>query len=88
MLLKKLLQFLNKLGKVFSYLAIGLIRFYQIAISPFLTPSCRYTPTCSQYALQSYKKHNIFFATYLVIKRVLKCNPFGGYGYDPVPPKR
>jgi putative membrane protein insertion efficiency factor len=88
MLLKKLLQHLKNVGKVFSYMAIGLVKFYQIVISPYLAPSCRYTPTCSQYAIESYKTHNVFFATFLVIKRILRCSPLGSYGYDPVPVKK
>ena len=67
-------------------MAIFFIKLYQYLISPFFPPSCRYTPTCSAYALQSYKTHKFFFATYIVIKRILKCNPWGGSGYDPVPP--
>lgn len=88
MLLKKLLSnFYFILSKIPFYIAIFFIKFYRYLISPFFPASCRYTPTCSQYALQSYRTHNFFFATYLVIKRILKCNPWGGYGYDPVPKK-
>ena len=69
------------LSKIF----ILLIRIYQTVISPFFLPSCRYTPTCSVYGLEAIKKHGPFKGTYLAIKRIISCNPFGGSGYDPVP---
>lgn len=62
-----------------------IIRFYQLAISPLLPPSCRYTPTCSQYALQAIKKHGPFKGGWLAIKRIFRCHPWGGHGHDPVP---
>ena len=61
------------------------IRFYQICISPLLGPSCRFTPTCSEYARQAIIKHGPFKGLYLAIWRILRCNPWGGSGYDPVP---
>lgn len=61
-----------------------LIRFYQLFISPFLPSTCRYTPTCSAYAIEAYKKHGLIKGTYLTVKRILSCNPWGGSGYDPV----
>lgn len=60
------------------------IQFYQSAISPILPASCRYTPTCSQYAIEAIKKYGPFVGGFLAIKRILRCNPFGGSGYDPV----
>ena len=62
-----------------------LIKIYQTGISPFLPPSCRYTPTCSQYCLEALRKHGLFKGGYLGIKRLLSCHPWGGSGYDPVP---
>ena len=62
-----------------------LIKIYQNGISPFLPPSCRYTPTCSQYCLEALRKHGLFKGGYLGIKRLLSCHPWGGSGYDPVP---
>ncbi|MDO5043723.1 MAG: membrane protein insertion efficiency factor YidD [Coriobacteriia bacterium] len=62
-----------------------LIRFYQIFISPLLPPSCIYTPTCSQYAIQAIEKYGPFKGLYLAIKRILRCHPFHKGGYDPVP---
>ena len=61
------------------------IRFYQICISPLLGPTCRFTPTCSEYARQAILKHGPFKGLYLAIWRILRCNPWGGSGYDPVP---
>lgn len=64
---------------------ILLIKFYQLAISPLLPNSCRYTPTCSVYAIEALKKHGILKGTYFAIKRILSCNPWSGHGEDPVP---
>ena len=64
---------------------IFLIRFYQTAISPFTPATCRYSPTCSQYALEALKKHGIVKGGWLAFKRILSCNPWGGKGHDPVP---
>ncbi|MGL5730794.1 MAG: membrane protein insertion efficiency factor YidD [Bacteroidales bacterium] len=61
------------------------MRFYQGAISPLKPPTCRFTPTCSEYTLQAIMKHGIFKGTYLGTKRILRCHPWGGSGYDPVP---
>ncbi|MDD2278069.1 MAG: membrane protein insertion efficiency factor YidD [Bacteroidales bacterium] len=61
------------------------IKFYQLAISPFFPPSCRYTPTCSTYCLEALKKHGPIKGLWLCTKRVLSCNPWGGHGHDPVP---
>ncbi|MBO4659146.1 MAG: membrane protein insertion efficiency factor YidD [Prevotella sp.] len=61
------------------------IIFYQRCISPFTPPACRFTPTCSEYAKQALKKHGPIKGLALAIWRVLRCNPWGGSGYDPVP---
>ena len=58
---------------------------YRNCISPFTPPSCRFTPTCSQYAIEALKKHGPFKGMYLTIRRLLRCHPWGGSGYDPVP---
>ena len=68
-----------------QWLLLGLIRFYQRAISPYFPPCCRYTPTCSQYALEAVKKYGPFKGGYLALLRILRCNPFHPGGYDPVP---
>lgn len=64
---------------------ILLIKFYQVCISPFKPPSCRFTPTCSAYAAEAFRKHGIFKGFYLSLRRILRCHPWGGSGYDPVP---
>ncbi|WP_116495457.1 membrane protein insertion efficiency factor YidD [Balneicella halophila] len=61
------------------------IRIYQKFISPLTPSSCRYYPTCSSYAIQALQKHGIFKGSFLAIKRILSCHPWGGSGYDPVP---
>jgi putative membrane protein insertion efficiency factor len=58
---------------------------YQRAISPLLPASCRYVPTCSQYAVEAVMKHGIFRGGWLALRRILRCHPWGGSGYDPVP---
>lgn len=66
-------------------LLIGLIRLYQITLSPFIGGACRYTPTCSNYGIEALQKYGAFKGSWLTIKRVVSCNPWGGSGYDPVP---
>lgn len=61
------------------------IYFYQHAISPLTPPSCRFTPTCSEYAVQALRKHGPLKGLYLAVRRLLRCHPWGGSGYDPVP---
>ncbi|TGY04035.1 membrane protein insertion efficiency factor YidD [uncultured Muribaculum sp.] len=61
------------------------IRFYQGAISPHFPPSCRYSPTCSQYAVEALRKHGPIKGLWLAVRRILRCHPWGGSGYDPVP---
>lgn len=63
----------------------GLIRFYRAAISPLLPASCRYTPTCSEYAETAVRRHGALRGGWMAARRLLRCHPFGGRGYDPVP---
>ncbi len=63
--------------------AIYLVRFYQVCISPLHGPCCRFTPTCSQYAILAFKKYGFFLGGLKTLWRILRCNPFGGSGYDP-----
>jgi putative membrane protein insertion efficiency factor len=63
---------------------IFLIRFYQLAISPLLPNSCRYTPTCSQYGIEALKKYGLVKGLWLTLKRFISCNPWGGHGHDPL----
>lgn len=71
--------------KIFSTILIGIVRFYQVAISPLFPPTCRYTPTCSTYSLEAIKKYGPLKGGWLALKRILSCHPWGGSGYDPVP---
>lgn len=73
--------FKNLLAK----LLIGMIKLYQVTLSPFIGRACRYTPTCSNYGIEAIQKHGPFKGFWLTLKRVLSCNPWGGSGYDPVP---
>ena len=73
------------LSQILAKLLVLPIRFYQLCISPLLGPSCRFTPTCSEYAKQAILKHGPIKGLGLAIWRILRCNPWGGSGYDPVP---
>lgn len=61
------------------------VHFYRLCISPMLPPSCRYVPTCSQYAVEAVRKHGPLKGGWLALRRILRCHPWGGSGYDPVP---
>ena len=69
---------------VFKIFFINLIKLYQFTISPLLGTNCRFVPSCSNYAIQSIKEKGVVKGISLSIRRVLKCHPFGGSGYDPV----
>ncbi|MCK9300317.1 MAG: membrane protein insertion efficiency factor YidD [Bacteroidales bacterium] len=71
--------------KLAIFLVLLPVRFYRLFISPLFPSSCRYTPTCSEYAVQAVQKHGPFKGGWLAIKRILRCHPWGGHGYDPVP---
>ena len=64
---------------------ISLIKIYQWVISPWLGPKCRFTPTCSHYAVEAFRKYGAFKGFWLSLKRIGRCHPWGGHGYDPVP---
>lgn len=68
-----------------QFVMLALIAFYRNCISPFTPAACRYTPTCSQYAVEAIKKYGPFKGGWLTFKRIMRCNPWGGSGYDPVP---
>ncbi|MEC8616260.1 MAG: membrane protein insertion efficiency factor YidD [Bacteroidota bacterium] len=70
-----------------KYVLIALVRLYQLLISPFFPASCRFSPTCSQYALEALNQFGFFKGGYLMLRRILKCNPWGSHGHDPVPEK-
>jgi hypothetical protein len=67
---------------------IGAVRFYQLAISPWTPASCRFTPTCSAYAIGALEEHGTLRGTWLALRRIGRCHPWGGFGYDPVPEAR
>ncbi|MEP6467691.1 MAG: membrane protein insertion efficiency factor YidD [Parafilimonas sp.] len=71
--------------KILSYPFILLIKIYQLILSPIIGPKCRFTPTCSHYAVEAFKKHGVIKGFWLSAKRISKCHPWGGNGYDPVP---
>ena len=65
-------------------IAIGFVKFYQYCIRPLLPNSCRYTPSCSAYSIEAINKYGALKGSYLGFKRILRCHPWGGHGYDPV----
>ena len=67
---------------------IWLVRLYKKFISPALPPACRFTPTCSEYAIEAFTKRGFFAGSILTVWRILRCNPFCAGGFDPVPPKK
>lgn len=83
----KYIKFIYRfLKKCINFILIGLVKFYKKFISPMKRHgSCKYIPTCSQYALEALQKYGPFKGTYLAVKRILRCNPFSKGGYDPVP---
>jgi putative membrane protein insertion efficiency factor len=77
--------FYAKLKAGMKKFAVTAVKFYQMAISPWLPPSCRYYPTCSAYAVEAFEKYGFFKGFWLSLKRILRCHPFRPGGYDPVP---
>jgi putative membrane protein insertion efficiency factor len=75
----------RRLNSILIFPFIALIKIYQYGISPLIGPKCRYTPTCSSYALEAFKRYGIFRGFWLSVKRISSCHPLGGSGYDPVP---
>jgi putative membrane protein insertion efficiency factor len=71
--------------RVPSLVLLGLIRVYQVAISPVLPKSCRFEPSCSRYAFEAIERHGAIEGSWLALKRLARCQPFGNHGYDPVP---
>ncbi len=80
--MKKLFHILSR---TLAFVLILPIRFYQKCISPLTPPTCRFTPSCSQYAVEALRKHGPVKGLWLAVRRILKCHPWGGSGYDPVP---
>lgn len=76
---------MKTLWLILSFPFIALIKLYQWIISPWLGSKCRYTPTCSQYGVEALKKYGPVKGLWLTFKRISRCHPWGGHGYDPVP---
>jgi putative membrane protein insertion efficiency factor len=76
---------MKKIMQILGLPFIALIKIYQWGISPWLGPKCRFTPSCSHYAVDALRKYGLLKGSWLAIKRILKCHPWGGHGYDPVP---
>ncbi|MBK8519732.1 MAG: membrane protein insertion efficiency factor YidD [Ferruginibacter sp.] len=76
---------MKTLLQILSFPFIALIKLYQWIISPWLGSKCRYTPTCSHYGIEALKKYGPIKGIWLTAKRISKCHPWGGHGYDPVP---
>ena len=75
----------SKMKKILTYPFVFLIRIYQRTISPIFPSTCRYSPSCSHYAVEALQTHGLWKGSALVIKRISSCHPWGGSGYDPVP---
>ena len=78
-------RWLSASKRVLAWPLIALVRIYQLCISPLLPPVCRYTPSCSQYAIEALRKYGPLKGSWLTVKRLARCHPWGGSGYDPVP---
>ena len=74
-----------KINAALQWIAIKFIRVYQVVISPMIGPRCRFTPTCSQYAIEAVELHGVIKGCWLAGKRLIKCQPLSEGGYDPVP---
>ncbi len=85
MVIKQPIQLNKMLRNISIFPFLLLIRIYQSLISPLLGPSCRFTPTCSQYAKEALKKYGLFKGLYLTLNRLSSCHPWGKSGHDPVP---
>ncbi len=68
-----------------KYLALALVRGYQLLVSPFLSGTCRFHPTCSEYSRQAVFSHGVLKGGWLAVRRIARCHPWGGWGEDPVP---
>ncbi|MGI6495835.1 MAG: membrane protein insertion efficiency factor YidD [Kiritimatiellia bacterium] len=83
-----MLPLLRLPGRLLASVLIALVRAYQVVLSPFLPPSCRFTPSCSQYAIEALRAHGPLRGSCLTLRRLMRCRPFGPSGFDPVPPSR
>jgi putative membrane protein insertion efficiency factor len=78
----------HTLTGIVAMAVIALVRIYQYVISPLLGPNCRYEPTCSSYAIEAVSQHGPIKGCWLALTRIGRCHPWGGTGYDPVPPRK
>lgn len=76
---------LRLINRLLAWLLTLPVIFYRRCISPMKPPTCRFTPTCSEYAIEALRKHGPFRGSWLAVRRILRCHPWGGSGYDPVP---
>lgn len=76
------------MNRLIAWLALGFVHGYRLLAKPWLPPACRYDPSCSAYALEALRVHGGWRGTWLAVRRVMRCHPFGGMGYDPVPTPR
>ena len=74
--------------KILIYPLIFIIKIYQFIVSPLIGQNCRYLPTCSEYAIESLKSHGLLRGSFFAIRRISKCHPFGGHGFDPIPKRK
>ena len=79
---------LKSLGRLLALPMLGLVWLYRMAISPWFANNCRYNPSCSEYAMDALRIHGAFHGSWLTAKRIGRCHPWGGSGYDPVPKKQ
>jgi putative membrane protein insertion efficiency factor len=75
----------NSVSKALAWPLIQVVRFYRLAISPWFGANCRFDPSCSTYAIEALQVHGVLKGTWLVVRRIGRCHPWGGSGYDPVP---
>ena len=75
-------------NNILIYPLIFIIKIYQFIFSPLIGKNCRYLPTCSEYAIESLKLHGLLRGSFFAIRRILKCHPFGGHGFDPIPKRK
>ena len=77
----------SRLSRIVTAPLIGLVRAYQVVLSPVMGGACRFEPSCSNYMIEALKTHGAVKGTLLGLWRILRCHPFGAHGYDPVPPR-
>ena len=75
----------GKRSRIGRRAAVAMVRMYQVAVSPVLGPACRYEPNCSQYAVEAIERYGVIRGAWLATRRVVRCNPLGGFGLDPLP---